>query len=51
MVPKSSTEKEGEEAEYMLPDLPESELFHIHFIAHSHDDVGWLKSPKDYFDT
>ena len=21
----------------------------VHLIAHSHDDVGWLKSPSDYF--
>ena len=51
MLPSTSTEEREEEPENMLPDLPESELFHIHFIAHSHDDVGWLKSPKDYFDT
>jgi alpha-mannosidase len=24
-------------------------LIHVHFISHSHDDVGWLKHPVDYF--
>ena len=27
-----------------------NETLHIHLIAHTHDDVGWLKTVDDYFD-
>jgi alpha-mannosidase len=28
---------------------PRAGYTNVHLIAHSHDDVGWLKSPSDYF--
>ena len=25
------------------------DLIHVHLIPHTHDDVGWLKNPEEYF--
>ena len=30
-------------------EVNDDNLIHVHFISHSHDDVGWLKHPVDYF--
>ena len=32
------------------PPVPDEDLIHVHFICHSHDDVGWLKTAVDYYD-
>jgi alpha-mannosidase len=29
---------------------PIAGAINVHLFAHSHDDVGWLKSPQEYFD-
>ena len=29
--------------------LPPGEGLNIHLVAHSHDDVGWLKTVDQYF--
>uniref|UniRef100_A0A1Y1KZL6 Alpha-mannosidase n=1 Tax=Photinus pyralis TaxID=7054 RepID=A0A1Y1KZL6_PHOPY len=42
---KSKEEKCGYEA---CPTLNPSEL-HVHLVAHSHDDVGWLKTVDQYY--
>lgn len=26
------------------------DMLNVHFILHSHDDVGWLKTPDQYYD-
>lgn len=31
--------------------IPESEIINIHFVCHSHDDVGWLDTPQGYYET
>lgn len=26
-----------------------NDILYVHLVPHSHDDVGWLKSPTEYF--
>lgn len=32
---------------YQTP--PNSNFLYVHLIPHTHDDVGWLKTPDDYY--
>jgi hypothetical protein len=29
--------------------VEDNELIHVHFVCHSHDDVGWQMPPEEYF--
>ena len=33
----------------LLKDYPENELIYVHMVAHSHDDVGWLMTAEEYY--
>lgn len=28
----------------------DEETIYFHIVAHSHDDVGWLNTPDEYYD-
>jgi alpha-mannosidase len=30
-------------------DLPDNQTIYVHLIAHTHDDVGWLKNVDEYY--
>ena len=34
---------------YNTTSSPQQGVVNIHLLCHSHDDVGWLKSPNEYF--
>eukprot|EP00347_Sterkiella_histriomuscorum_P020142 403338949 len=36
---------------FIIPkDMDDPDMIYIHFVCHSHDDVGWQQTPEGYYD-
>ena len=45
-----STKDTEHDCEYESPETDwDGEVLNVHVVAHTHDDVGWLKTPDEYY--
>ncbi|XP_059099516.1 lysosomal alpha-mannosidase-like [Tigriopus californicus] len=44
-----SANKQGQTCGYNSCPVPREDMLNVHLVAHSHDDVGWLKTLDEYF--
>ena len=46
---QSETYEKSKHTSKLTAERNQSETLYVHLIAHTHDDVGWLKTVDEYF--